>query len=1266
MLASNPLVIEWHDLTDPKVLLGIDVVAHAASSQDLNYDSEGNPLSFMGIPLTRSLLCSSCGTAIGWSTDTYSCPSCGGRELGRFEANRDLGRQRMSRQQWDERHQETRRQLALAPGRRDDVEGLGKDDVDWEYFSESDSQSDEDGATRKTVRGTIQSAPRDRGLQSMAPFPAVNGSCMDVVSLQQLDEVCCVCTLVGNCAGSMCTDEYGSPSYQVMQNRPATTTADGPPTERMEQRLRSSMAEVRTALADVATATPSSRVESEAANYVPTGTQQFEFGYHNAAHIGKHRFAVEPLLNGEAFAATDAALADLPPNVAMHLDEQNLPVERRLKLDSMPTVVSDVLRLVKLANDRTVAEYEKALSESGRQLYERIQNGRARLHADQVWPIVDHHGVRCATIVDALRLHLPHAIGIEQADKKTVAVNFAVSQRSDCEPVSAATISLTTRDRDNGRMAVIVRNQHTCIHTIARVAEATAGRGLSPYGKGAYHIMLVDRLFSLRMQARWPLPLDVLQYIARGGKTDKPYLLNRIGEQRCRLLIEQMPASRLRYEQAVICRKIGDADDESGSDNEALPVEAGESLPSLVPNGNGSRRAAKALISYAYECYGLADQRGLSVMFRLAIQVGIDVTVPPLQEIFAHLTTPHIHGCSRPSLEARAPFHRSRAQAAARLDPWIEDLADLDDGTSTAGDSSSLQRWAHCKRVMRAMICAFGYHTSVGQTAFDMDREILTSESSTALDQPIHEAAAQDGATIGDALLSSDMAVVERAFKQLRAVSVRRTSRHQCALRANRTNSSQIAKMQLANQEDISVASMPTDPVSGRPQVPQDAVELAKWALDSNLLHVGELAVTRAIMYGLGAEGTVLNEPFDDAVASIGMGAGTLLAIRKLLRAARTTAASQTTDRRALWLQRRQFDEQQAWRSAIQQDVSPADCVREAQAWLGTDETWWLDGLASGGWCPICRQALDAVSPAKAALWKSVTQAALATEDPAWYVETDFCDLVHRVMEVTTKPKPFSLLRHHALPAWVIVNFNRTTTGLLRPTQVDLRVVVRQALGGLPSDTERHLVTPWKHAPYDRANAAFVMSATAEKAALKDFIATTGGDSIASLSSSVVKLRQRAVQLREMDSDETETAVTTSSDQVANASSAMSLRQHTDRFDDLLGITQIVVVQTAGADGGRFCADVPQSIQSSLEQQMAELPEDMLRVHAVSPRRPQAGIVSESTLRRLPRRTALASVMPGALTRCTAFCLVHWVTDMLTNVIDGVADKAKVTFTEPT
>lgn len=448
------------------------------------------------------------------------------------------------------------------------------------------------------------------------------------------------------------------------------------------------MLQVRTALADVSSATSTSRVEADTANYVPTGTQQHEVGYQNAAHIGKHRFAVEPVLSGEAFAATNAALADLPPNVAMHLDEHNLPVERRLKLDILPTVVSDVLsdvlKLVKVANDGTVAEYKHAPTTSNSQLYQRIQNGRTRLHTDQVWPIVDHNGVRCAAIVDALRSHLPHAIGTEQADERTVAVNFAVVQQPDCEPLSAATISITSRDGGSCRMAVIVRNQHTCIRTIARVAEAAAGRGLSSYSRGAYHIMLVDRLLSLRMQAKWPLPLDVLQYIAQGGKKDKPYLLTRLGEQRCRLLIEQMPASRLRYEQAVICRKMRDKDVESGSEDENTCTRAGEDLPLLAPDGLGSRAAAKALIAYAYECYGLADQHGLSVMYRLAVQVGIDVTVPPLQKLFAHLMTPHIHGCARPSLEARASFHRSRARAAAEQDPWNTEEAAVSWGVSMA------------------------------------------------------------------------------------------------------------------------------------------------------------------------------------------------------------------------------------------------------------------------------------------------------------------------------------------------------------------------------------------------------------------------------------------------------------------------------------------------------------------------------------------------------------------------------------------------------
>jgi hypothetical protein len=122
-----------------------------------------------------------------------------------------------------------------------------------------------------------------------------------------------------------------------------------------------------------------------------------------------------------------------------------------------------------------------------------------------------------------------------------------------------------------------------------------------------------------------------------------------------------------------------------------------------------------------------------------------------------------------------------------------------------------------------------------------------------------------------------------------------------------------------------------------------------------------------------------------------------------------------------------------------------------------------------------------------------------------------------------------------------------------------------------------------------------------------------------------------------------------STDDVATASSTVSLRLHTDRLDDLLGITHVTVVQSNDTSGGRFCADVPQSIRDMLEQQVAGLPDGMLRLKAASPRQPQAGVVSSRTLRRLPQRAATASVMAGALTRCTAFCLVHWVTNMLTN-----------------
>lgn len=189
-LAGGVEVVEWHDLGDPLVLLAIDVVAHAASRQELSYNEDGRPVAFMGIPLTRSLICPSCGTAIGWRMDTFSCPGCGGRHMGAFEANRGLPRMRISRQQWDDKHQATRRQLNMAPGRRDDVEGLTKDDSVWQFYGSDASESDTDNGRRRIIRGTIQASRPTSLLQMQAPHPAVTGSCLHVVALDDLRKVC--------------------------------------------------------------------------------------------------------------------------------------------------------------------------------------------------------------------------------------------------------------------------------------------------------------------------------------------------------------------------------------------------------------------------------------------------------------------------------------------------------------------------------------------------------------------------------------------------------------------------------------------------------------------------------------------------------------------------------------------------------------------------------------------------------------------------------------------------------------------------------------------------------------------------------------------------------------------------------------------------------------------------------------------------------------------------------------------------------------------
>ena len=1022
----------------------------------------------------------------------------------------------------------------------------------------------------------------------------------------------------------------------------------------VSQHLAASIEHTCTQLANSRQST-TSRVEDTAAKYVPTGTQQYEFGYGNAAHIGKHRWAVEPLLNDKAFTATDEALAALEPQVAAHLHEEPLPIERKLTLDVMPEVMRDVLRLVKIANDRTINDYEEHQTPDNEHLYQRIQNGRARMTSAQIWPTVDHTGQPSSAVLSAIRSHLPHAVGQCSSDGRSVAVNLALVHDGDCEPVSAGTISITTRSSGQRRMAIIVRNQHTCILTYSRVAAATIGLGLSPYCKGMYHILLTDRLEVLRLAARWPLALAVVQYIARGCHGEIPAFVREHGLAKCRELVDQMPASRLRYENAVINRSMEVTHDESSEDDTPPAGDPSHedvlmtALPKLASEQLGSPQAAKAVIKYAYEAYGLADQRGLSVMYRMAVNAGVDVTVPPLQAIFEPLMTAAIHGCAIPSAEPRAAFHRRRASAAASRAPWPADLMAIDDGPAADDDQPS-KAFEHCKQILAAVIGAFPFHSSVGRAAFDMPREQLVNQTVTPESAHIHAAAKDDGATIGDALLSDDLAVVKRAYDQLQAVSKRRESRHQSSLRGCRVNLSQIGKMAGINQQDIRAATATKNADTGCMQVPSNASDLATWALQNGWLQIGELPVTRAIMYGLGAAGTILSEPFDDAAAPIGIGAGSCQAIQKVLRAARAVKLAAENGQTSTWLREMTADQRQQWGAAIEGQVSPLACIRAAQEWLGTDDRWWLTGLQPSGYCPLCRQALDLVEPVTAQLWQQLVQQVVNSCDPAWYVETDFCDLVHRLMEPTTKPKPFDLLRHHALPPWEVVRFTREADGKLRPQLADLRPLVRQALGHLPSDAVRHALTPWKHAPYDAPSSKLVLTSADELSALRGFIMRTVGLAAKEVPSKVTALMKWAGALRpavskpEVHNDQTEGQ--------AHESGRRSLREHSDVHDDTIGVTNIAAVTSNGASEVASTAWQP-ALQIDLSSQLADscskmarsLPAGLLMVQPANPRKPQTGVVSAKTLRKLPKRTAVASVSTCTLTRCTAFNLVHWVVD---------------------
>ena len=210
-------------------------------------------------------------------------------------------------------------------------------------------------------------------------------------------------------------------------------------------------------------------------------------------------------------------------------------------------------------------------------------------------------------------------------------------------------------------------------------------------------------------------------------------------------------------------------------------------------------------------------------------------------------------------------------------------------------------------------------------------------------------------------------------------------------------------------------------------------------------------------MYGLGAPGTVLAEPWDDSAQAAGDGEGSQCAAQVFLQ---DTVDAMDCDLDA------------------DAHVSLDGCIRHLIDRLGDDGSWIKRELDANS-CPRSAAALAEVEAQLGATiaeaWKSVTTAAVKSIWTWAAAETIFCDIGLRGVLELRVPKDFSLARVHALPPWVQPRVTRLADGRLQASKLhDLRDDLR-ALGlTVPSDEERHTLSAWRDAVYDQAGESLI------------------------------------------------------------------------------------------------------------------------------------------------------------------------------------------------
>ena len=399
---------------------------------------------------------------------------------------------------------------------------------------------------------------------------------------------------------------------------------------------------------------------------------------------------------------------------------------------------------------------------------------------------------------------------------------------------------------------------------------------------------------------------------------------------------------------------------------------------------------------------------------------------------------------------------------------------------------------------------------------------------------------------------------------------------------------------------------------------------LLKWSMASqNMPSMGQLGLSRAQMYSIGTPGTVFAQPFLDQQTA-GEGDGTTFAVGAVAaKAAADETVVEVTDT---------------------SKVSVDGCTREVAAAFGEDGSWIARELEAGTvprTAAVLAAALNVYGKARADLWLAVVVAAVASLWLWAAAETFWCDIVLRGIMLCRAAKSFPLSRMHSLPPWLQPRFCKREDGRVECTLHDLREDVRAAGFPVPTDAERHKLSPWRDAAFDLEGSELGELASEEvRNIMRSWAKARSLPQNGGLGQLKKLLWETVHKGQAMPTASGSTLTGSSPGDMEAASGA--LRLHADLNDADMMHTHVKEVRDVQFGGAWLTVDVRPG-QVVHTRSLAEKHPENVHFVLCPARAPVKGVVSTTTLARLPRRAAEVSVGNGTFTTFPAKWTPHFV-----------------------